>query len=80
MPERPEKFLKKTDNYRALHAYPKAEVLYDFTFRFSEKFLAKGDRTRDQRCRPRARANKTLPKAIDHSSQEQFLYLGSMYE
>jgi four helix bundle suffix protein len=48
MPEGPEKFLQKTGNYRALHAYRKAEVLYDFTFRFSEKFLAKGDRTRDQ--------------------------------
>jgi four helix bundle protein len=48
MPETPEQFLQKTGNYRALHAYRKAEVLYDFTFRFSEKFLAKGDRTRDQ--------------------------------
>ena len=48
MPETPENFLQKTGNYRALHAYRKAEVLYDFTFRFSEKFLAKGDRTRDQ--------------------------------
>jgi len=48
MPESPEKFLQKTGNYRALHAYRKAEVLYDYTFRFCEKFLAKGDRTRDQ--------------------------------
>jgi len=48
MPDSPEKFLQKTGNYRALHAYRKAEVLYDFTFRFCEKFLAKGDRTRDQ--------------------------------
>lgn len=48
MPDSPEKFLQKTGNYRALHAYRKAEVLYDYTFRFCEKFLAKGDRTRDQ--------------------------------
>jgi four helix bundle suffix protein len=48
MPESSEKFLEKTGNYRALHAYRKAEVLYDYTFRFCEKFLAKGDRTRDQ--------------------------------
>ena len=48
MPESPEKFLQKTGNYRALHAYRKAEVIYDFTFRFCEKFLAFGDRTRDQ--------------------------------
>lgn len=48
MPKSPEHFLQKTGNYRALHAYRKAEVLYDFTFRFCEKFLARGDRTRDQ--------------------------------
>jgi four helix bundle protein len=48
MPESPEKFLQGTGNYRALHAYRKAAVLYDFTFRFCEKFLALGDRTRDQ--------------------------------
>jgi four helix bundle suffix protein len=48
MPDSSEKFLQKTGNYRALHAYRKAEVLYDYTFRFCEKFLALGDRTRDQ--------------------------------
>ena len=29
-------------------AYQKAEVVYDITFRFCHKFLAKGDRTIDQ--------------------------------
>ncbi|NBR84936.1 MAG: four helix bundle protein [Verrucomicrobia bacterium] len=48
MPDSSEKFLQKTGNYRALHAYRKAEVLYDYTFRFCERFLATGDRTRDQ--------------------------------
>ena len=48
MPESPEHFLQKTGNYRALHAYRKAEVIYDFTFRFCKKFLAIGDRTHDQ--------------------------------
>ena len=48
MPESPEHCLQKTGNYRALHAYRKAEAIYDFTFRFCEKFLALGDRTRDQ--------------------------------
>lgn len=48
MPETPQHFLQKTGNYRTLHAYRKAEVLYDYTFRFCERFLAKGDRTRDQ--------------------------------
>jgi four helix bundle suffix protein len=48
MPESSEQFLQKTGNYRALHAYRKAEVIYDFTFRFCENFLKTGDRTRDQ--------------------------------
>lgn len=48
MPDSPEHFLQKTGNYRGLHAYRKSEVIYDFTFRFCEKFIAKGDRTRDQ--------------------------------
>lgn len=48
MPDSPEHFLQKTGNYRALHTYRKAEVIYDFTFRFCENFLVTGDRTRDQ--------------------------------
>jgi four helix bundle suffix protein len=31
-----------------LLSYQKAEVIYDFTFRFAHKFLKKGDRTIDQ--------------------------------
>lgn len=35
-------------NYRELLSYQKAEVVYDLTFRFCEKYLKKGDRTIDQ--------------------------------
>jgi four helix bundle protein len=41
-------FLPKTGNYRELLTYRKAEILYDFTFRFCERFLKRGDRTIDQ--------------------------------
>ena len=41
-------FLPKTGNYQELLSYKKAEVIYDFTFRFCEKFLKRGDRTIDQ--------------------------------
>jgi four helix bundle suffix protein len=44
----PEGFLPKGGNYRELLSYRKAEVLYDFTHRFCERFLKKGDRTIDQ--------------------------------
>jgi four helix bundle suffix protein len=41
-------FIPPHGNYRELLCYQKAEVVYDITFRFCHKFLAKGDRTVDQ--------------------------------
>jgi four helix bundle suffix protein len=35
-------------DYQTLHSFHKAEVVYDLTFRFAHKYLAKGDRTIDQ--------------------------------
>ncbi len=35
-------------DYQTLLSYQKAEVIYDLTFRFAHKYLAKGDRTVDQ--------------------------------
>jgi len=43
-----EGFIPPHGNYRELLSYQKAEVVYDLTFRFCEKFLKKGDRTVDQ--------------------------------
>jgi hypothetical protein len=34
--------------YRELLSYQKAEVVYDITYRFCQRFLTKGDRTIDQ--------------------------------
>lgn len=35
-------------NYRELRSFQKAEIVYDLTHRFCERFLRKGDRTIDQ--------------------------------
>jgi four helix bundle suffix protein len=35
-------------DYRTLLSFQKAEVIYDITFRFAHRFLARGDRTIDQ--------------------------------
>jgi four helix bundle suffix protein len=35
-------------NYRELRSFQKAEIVYDLTYRFCERFLRKGDRTVDQ--------------------------------
>jgi four helix bundle suffix protein len=41
-------FMPPYGNYQELLSYQKAEVIYDLTFRFCQKFLQKGDRTIDQ--------------------------------
>jgi len=41
-------FIPPHGNYRELLSYRKAEVVYDLTYRFCHRFLAKTDRTIDQ--------------------------------
>lgn len=41
-------FIPPHGNYRALFSYQKAEIAYDLTFRFCQRFLTRGDRTIDQ--------------------------------
>ena len=47
-PEDAPGFLPAGGNYRELLSYLKAEIIYDFTFRFCARFLHRGDRTNDQ--------------------------------
>jgi len=41
-------FIPAHGNYRELLSYQKAEVVYDLTYHFCQRFLTKGDRTIDQ--------------------------------
>jgi hypothetical protein len=43
-----ERLLPAYGNYRELKSFQKAEIVYDLTYRFCERFLRKGDRTIDQ--------------------------------
>ena len=43
-----DRFIPPHGNYRQLLSYKKAEIIYDLTFRFCDRFLKKGDRTIDQ--------------------------------
>jgi four helix bundle suffix protein len=43
-----DEILKPRGDYQTLLSYQKAEVIYDITFRFANKYLYKGDRTVDQ--------------------------------
>jgi four helix bundle suffix protein len=44
----PDRLLPPRGDYQTLLSFQKAEVIYDITFRFAHKYLAKGDRTVDQ--------------------------------
>ena len=46
-PNRPG-FIPPHGYYQELLSYQKAEVVYDLTFNFCERFLKRGDRTIDQ--------------------------------
>ncbi|MEI8342158.1 MAG: four helix bundle suffix domain-containing protein [Verrucomicrobiota bacterium] len=41
-------FIPPHGNYRDLLSYQKAEIVYDLTHRFCQRFLSRGDRTIDQ--------------------------------
>jgi four helix bundle suffix protein len=43
-----DRFIPPHGNYRELLSYRKAEIVYDLTYRFCHRFLAKSDRTIDQ--------------------------------
>jgi len=43
-----DRLLKPRGDYQTLLSFQKAEIVYDLTFRFAHKFLARGDRTVDQ--------------------------------
>lgn len=44
----PSDFIQQKYNYKNLKAYQVAEIIYDITYIFTQKFLSKGDRTIDQ--------------------------------
>ncbi|HLN28343.1 MAG TPA: hypothetical protein VK395_11435 [Gemmataceae bacterium] len=45
-PEQPG-FIPPHGNYQELLSYQKAEVVYDITYRFCQRFLSRSDRTID---------------------------------
>jgi hypothetical protein len=44
----PNGFIPPHGNYRRLLSYRKAEIIYDLTWIFCQRFLSRGDRTVDQ--------------------------------
>ena len=48
MKENTEGFIPPHGNFRELRSYQAAEIIYDITYRFCQRFLNRGDRTIDQ--------------------------------
>ena len=56
----PRPIIPPRGDYKTLLSFQKAEVVYDITFRFAHKFLAKGDRTIDQMIRSARSGKKNI--------------------
>src|SRR5437667_7622440 len=53
-------FIPPHGNYKELLSYQKAEVVYDLTFRFCQRFLNRGDRTIDQMVQAARSGNQNI--------------------
>lgn len=62
-------------NYADLKSYQKAEVIYDFTFRFCERFLRKGDRTIDQMVQAARSGKQNIAEASKASGTSKEMEL-----
>ncbi len=59
----PSGFIPPHGHYQTLLSYQKAEVVYDLTYRFCQRFLTKGDQTIDQMIQAARSGNKILWRA-----------------
>jgi hypothetical protein len=55
-----EKFIPPHGGYKSLLSYQKAEIVYDATVRFCERYLTKRDRTYDQMVQAARSASKEM--------------------
>jgi four helix bundle suffix protein len=67
MPSHDQSLPSPHGNYAELLSYQKAEVVYDLTFRFCERFLKKGDRTIDQMVQAARSGKQNIAEASEAS-------------
>src|SRR5262245_19478376 len=68
-------FIPPHGNDRALLSYRKAEVVYDITFRFCHKFLARGDRTIDQMIQAARSGKQNISEGAEASGTSKEMEL-----
>lgn len=71
----PEGFIPPHGNYRELLSYRKAEIVYDITFRFCHKFLARGDRTIDQMVQAARSGKQNIVEGVSMSGASKEMEL-----
>ena len=71
----PAGFIPPHGNYRELLSYKKVEVVYDITFRFCQKFLARGDRTIDQMIQAARSGKQNISEGSEFSGTSKELEL-----
>src|SRR5438034_6279954 len=60
-------FIPPHGNYQELLSYRKAEIVYDVTFRFCQRFLTRGDRTVDQMVQAARSGKQNIAEASQAS-------------
>ncbi len=60
--------LENRGNYKALLTFKKATVIYDLTYYFCQKYLAKGDRTIDQMIQAARSGKQNIAEGVAASS------------
>ncbi|MDD5261090.1 MAG: four helix bundle suffix domain-containing protein [Methylacidiphilales bacterium] len=70
-----ENLLPPHGNYAELLSYQKAELVYDLTFRFCQRFLRKGDRTIDQMVQASRSGKQNIAEASKASGTSKEMEL-----
>ncbi|HET7535712.1 MAG TPA: four helix bundle suffix domain-containing protein [Candidatus Didemnitutus sp.] len=75
LPKQSNGFLPTHGHYRALKSFQKAEIIYDLTRRFCERFLTKGDRTIDQMVQAARSGKQNIVEASQASGTSKEMEL-----
>lgn len=67
MPTTTPGFIPPHGNFEVLVSYRKAEIVYDTTFRFCERFLSRGDRTIDQMVQAARSGKQNIVEGVSAS-------------
>src|SRR5947208_17075360 len=72
-PPMPEGFIPPHGGYENLLSYRKAEIVYDATVKFCDRFIDKKSRTHDQMVQAARRGNKNIAEGICLIHQTNYL-------